>query len=587
MDNTKIENKRSWWRKILYVVGIDALSIKGWNVHLRPRFFIIIASIFGFFFISLLAVGKYSTSPSFCNSCHIMEPYYNAWNKSAHSHVACIDCHYPPGTPRTILWKKFQAMSQIVKYVTRTYSSKPFAEIEDSSCLRSGCHTTGGLKGRFISKNGIKFDHKEHIAKLKNGKQLKCVTCHSQIVVGRHVEVTYDSCYLCHLKEKNGEIDFKLFGRCLGCHEVPKKTFELDNMTYNHETFIKNKGVSCRDCHLEVVQGSGEVPLERCFACHNQPEKLSQYENVAFIHNNHITEHNVACFHCHHEIRHGFIYEKGKSNAVNLDSNHLKLATLENKRKEKRPPTLTFKCSHCHKGNHSSQLSIYSGDVVSLGLPEMPSPMFLAHVDCIGCHYYNRLEMEEGDFNGETLSASDKSCIKCHGLKFKGIWEKTAKELKKTLTKLSSKIEAVDAAIINSSLPQDELGKINEKMKKVKLWYDFIYTSKGEHNIYLASWIIRQSDALLNEIEKSMDAKFANISSLPLISGRYCSSLCHFKVGIKPKMKVNAFGKEMSHMGHAATIACVECHNIGSHKSITLKDGIQETVCIKCHDDKK
>ena len=32
-------------------------------------------------------------------------------------------------------------MSQVVKYVTRTYSSKPFAQIDDSACLREGCHS--------------------------------------------------------------------------------------------------------------------------------------------------------------------------------------------------------------------------------------------------------------------------------------------------------------------------------------------------------------------------------------------------------------------------------------------------------------
>jgi len=35
-----------------------------------------------------------------------------------------------------------QALSQVAKYVTRTYSSKPYAEISDESCLRKGCHET-------------------------------------------------------------------------------------------------------------------------------------------------------------------------------------------------------------------------------------------------------------------------------------------------------------------------------------------------------------------------------------------------------------------------------------------------------------
>src|SRR5208282_1335144 len=100
---------------------------------------------------------------------HIMEPYYQAWKSSAHNGVACVECHYPPGSPQTILWKKFQALSQVAKYVTRTYSSKPFAEVEDQSCMRSGCHSTRLLEGTIITKTKIKFNHREHLTRLRRG----------------------------------------------------------------------------------------------------------------------------------------------------------------------------------------------------------------------------------------------------------------------------------------------------------------------------------------------------------------------------------------------------------------------------------
>src|SRR3989338_6674 len=94
---------------------------------------LVVATLFG----SLGGLVHYSESPSFCKSCHIMEPYYKAWKTSKHNFVKCVECHYPPGSPKTLLWKKFQALSQVAKYVTRTYSSKPFAEIPNDSCLRS------------------------------------------------------------------------------------------------------------------------------------------------------------------------------------------------------------------------------------------------------------------------------------------------------------------------------------------------------------------------------------------------------------------------------------------------------------------
>lgn len=38
----------------------------------------------------------FSTDPSACNNCHIMNPQYDAWLKGSHHHVAgCNDCHLP------------------------------------------------------------------------------------------------------------------------------------------------------------------------------------------------------------------------------------------------------------------------------------------------------------------------------------------------------------------------------------------------------------------------------------------------------------------------------------------------------------
>lgn len=37
-----------------------------------------------------------STDPRACANCHIMQDYYDTWQKSSHHHVAaCVDCHLP------------------------------------------------------------------------------------------------------------------------------------------------------------------------------------------------------------------------------------------------------------------------------------------------------------------------------------------------------------------------------------------------------------------------------------------------------------------------------------------------------------
>src|SRR5690348_14335792 len=42
--------------------------------------------------------ASYMDSPQFCGqSCHVMHPEYTAYKISAHSHVACVECHIGSG----------------------------------------------------------------------------------------------------------------------------------------------------------------------------------------------------------------------------------------------------------------------------------------------------------------------------------------------------------------------------------------------------------------------------------------------------------------------------------------------------------
>ncbi|MEK7721708.1 MAG: NapC/NirT family cytochrome c, partial [Elusimicrobiota bacterium] len=213
--------------------GIRIVPEKKWFVQFTPRFFAFLGVLSLASIVLLAGLAKFSTSPSFCKSCHIMKPYYQAWKTSRHNHVPCVECHYPPGSYKTLLWKKFQALSQVVKYITRTYSSKPYAEVEDASCLSSGCHSTKLLEGKIISREkGIKFDHRPHLTEKRRDRQLHCTSCHSQMVMGNHMEVTYDTCYLCHFKGLGAGKDLKQLGGCLSCHTLPARSFKIGTMAY-------------------------------------------------------------------------------------------------------------------------------------------------------------------------------------------------------------------------------------------------------------------------------------------------------------------------------------------------------------------
>jgi nitrate/TMAO reductase-like tetraheme cytochrome c subunit len=259
--------------------------------------------------VVLAAVGgaglwHVSASPQFCNSCHIMRPYVDAWAASRHAPVACVQCHYPPGL-RDTFRVKFQAVTQVAKWATGTYSSKPFADVEDASCLRSGCHATSELQkpGPRTFGRGVRFEHALHLEAARTGWQLRCTTCHAQVVVNKHFEVERSTCFTCHFKGTRGDRELTPVAGCTSCHVPPEGDILVGSVRFNHGDLVR-RGVACQSCHLNVVEGHGEAPRERCITCHNQPEKLERAADLVRIHAAHVTEKSIDCVRCHNEIKH-------------------------------------------------------------------------------------------------------------------------------------------------------------------------------------------------------------------------------------------------------------------------------------------
>lgn len=535
------------------------------------------------FLLSLGGMVHYSESPGFCNSCHIMGPYFEAWKASKHNKVACVECHYPPSGAKTILWKKFQASTQVVKYITRTYSSKPFAEVEDASCLRSGCHSERLLDGLVVDKaKHIRFNHTTHLTRDNEGRQLRCVSCHGQVMLNEHIEVNFKTCYLCHFKGRSSDRDLKPLKGCLSCHELPSQNFTLGNMTYNHREFVTQRGVSCTDCHLNTVHGKGDAPKERCVDCHNTHEKLEQYGDVTALHKSHVAGHSIGCFRCHNELLHGFAEHEDQ------EILHIRKSTssiFSNAAPRQQELGAHIECANCHKDKHSGQAEMYSGQARFLGLPEMPSPMHAARVACIGCHYDDLPSRKSPDreFLGINYKPSERACVKCHGTKFEGMWGDIKRQLEADVAKLGTKLAAARAGLESSALAGRERAEAQAELGKAARLLRFVRDAHGEHNVYLASRALRDSDGLLSSVGQRAKAALPDTSGLPLVSGLYCATLCHGKVGVQvPPETVSAFGKNMPHKMHTELMGCVQCHDIGGHKKVPLRKDVR-AKCLECH----
>ncbi|NNM05882.1 MAG: hypothetical protein HKO65_12400 [Gemmatimonadetes bacterium] len=480
---------------------------------------------------------EYSAQPGFCNNCHNMEPYYQSWLNSSHNMVPCIECHYAPGIKAEAMGK-VQAANQVVKYVTRTFEEKPWAEIEDAACTREGCHLEQRLG--VVSFEWVRFDHAQHLGELRRGKDLRCTSCHSQIVQGEHLTVTPTTCNLCHFKDRPVG---QPLGGCLGCHPSPPN-LEYKGVPIDHQQIVRDL-VSCSKCHSDVVVGDGMAEEQRCWTCHNLPERMEEFDNPTLIHEIHIAEHNVECQLCHTEIQH-------------------KVVALEE--------TLELDCSGCHRGAHESQRALVAGSG-GHGVEDTPSRMFLARVTCESCH---ALPGNIPGHEGVTV-AGEATCLSCHGVEFAGILGGWQQELELRQEAVSDVVARVRRALGNRPAAHTDslLLQAEENLELVRV-------GRGAHNVPYADGLLRAAAALAREaaVAGGADPRLASVNlGQPLEEGS-CQS-CHF--GVDGGGEVFWEGRRFPHRRHTvnAGFDCQACHTpMDDHGGLTLTS---TGTCDSCH----
>lgn len=465
-DSKNEPKKRDYFNMCFSPLGIHKED-KWYEIHLKRRFFMIIGVLFIMFLLFNAFMFSYTTKPEFCKSCHIMEPYYKAWKTSNHSKVAgCVDCHYPKGTG--ILPQKMRAMSQVVQYVTRTYRPRPHAEVPDANCLQEGCHQTRLLQGKIKSKQGIMFDHTPHLTEVRRGKQLQCTSCHSQIMVGTHMQVTFTTCYLCHFRDhKPSRTELPLAG-CTKCHAPPAEPVKVaEDLTFTHNDYVQKPGVECLDCHLDSVDGNGLAPKERCFDCHNSPERIDQYDNYEFVHKNHVADHKIECGACHLAIQHKIGASKRTAGS----------------------------CAQCHDQGHDATSRLYAGKWPGT-TEEKPSTMSRLHVQCIACH--NKREKTEA-YNPVHYSADPEACNNCHGEGFSDYIEQWKSDIEKLIAQIEPQIKSLESVVNAKPKEDNERKKLEKIVADARSELDFIRAARGVHNYDLAAEKLNNLDNLLKD----------------------------------------------------------------------------------------
>lgn len=493
-----------------------------------------------------LIVGvEISSQPSFCGSCHVMKPYYTSWETSSHNDVACVECHIPPGIGSEIR-KKYEALSMVASYFTGTYGTNPWAEVPDESCLRPGCHEQRLLIGRELVRN-VLFDHRPHLTELRREKRLRCTSCHSQIVQGKHIAVTESTCFLCHFKDVTLN---EGTAQCTLCHETPETIITTAGLRFDHAD-VKRFDMECTLCHAEVVQGNGEVPRNRCLTCHSEPARLARYGETEFLHKMHVTEHKVECLSCHIDIQH---------------------------RVPEQLEAVGTSCETCHVGGmHSPQRDLYVG-IAGKAVQPRASAMYLAGVRCEGCHLVTR--------EGRRL-ASEVSCMSCHGARFfeiYQIWQGTLAERTQRVREEHLNVKAwIAAEIEEAQSPSEKLERYDpalELLHRAEENIAFVERAHAVHNPGYALEILWQAH---EDLQQALPAAgLAPTLEPPWLRLPYetrCTA-CHLDaVGITKEIQ----GRTFRHETHAVAggVACSTCHQDLRYQD--PEHGTRKLDCTGCH----
>ena len=466
---------------------------------------------------------KATSTPGFCVSCHVMRPYFEAWETSTHNFIECTVCHVPPGIQGTIE-HKFQALSMVANYMTGLYKrSKPWAEVDDAACLQ--CHETRLLKG-VENYKGVVFDHEPHLTQPRRDRQLRCTSCHAQIVQGEHISVTETTCFLCHFKPDPVTGKVTDLAKCTHCHTPPVGKAAADS-SHDH-TDVLTRNIDCSSCHKTAISGDGFVPIDRCNSCHAEVEHMEKYNDRDFVHQMHVTEHKVECTSCHTVIRHG-----------------KKVESLE---------TAKEQCSACHGQPDRAIERVWNGDLP--GIQATPQVMASVGMTCTSCHN------EPIHQNGEGFGKP--TCTPCHTSEYDQLWPKWREPVMRALENLEKRVAA---------LPEPDRAQMKQAL-------DVYRRGNPLHNPDLVKALearLSNGKPLVSEAKIGGCASChpAALSAAPLYNGKRVDHSIH----------VAAVGScESCHSAgeanHGAIILsqdqCNQCHHRGADKA--------NFKCESCHD---
>lgn len=304
-----------------------------------------------------------------------------------------------------------------------------------------------------------------------------------------------------------------------------------------------------------------------CVQCHAEPKILQSKYTSEEIHLNHVSTHKVECFRCHATINHFIPRPEG--------------SPLSGKKQVKKAGLSGYhydsNCIKCHDmDEHTAKRNMFMGKGTK-DLADLPSPMFLAHLDCASCH------IALSDSNGITKGIKRngfkdiiQSCNDCHGPGY----DDMAKHWKKLLTAESDKTEKSLLKARNTLMAYKNDGRFSQVSQLLALAernLQFTNDGRGLHNIDYALKLLTDSQGKIEEALAMVVPKYV---TKKITSPTGCTELCHNCVECIETKPVPFGNVQFPHDVHVSDegLACLDCHTPRERHGHTLMKG-----CSSCH----
>ncbi|HHT9136376.1 MAG TPA: hypothetical protein ACFYEK_03935 [Candidatus Wunengus sp. YC60] len=322
-------------------------KVKKSNKRIAIKLAIFSAVAAGTVVFTLLFTATRPKHIQYCAKCHnnvsLPISFNNTCKNPLSKDVTCIECHTHKNKGTSVM----------------------AVEIRDEHCTTESCHPLDKLTEKSVPYKTIKpFQHKTHCVSNRNqiteNLKPRCISCHASLGGDKHFGIDEKTCNTCHFIDTQKPLytqDKMPISECILCHDHVKKTVDIYDKTFNHDTYEGNKKVSCTDCHFNTIQGNGKVDKQSCYQCHSTI--ANNFNSASDMHYNHIVKRKTTCTPCHTSVTHGWI----------------KLCS-ENQRSDQ---LLT------PAADYNVQNMIMMG-VGGVGVKCEPDPMYLATLNCSACH---------------------------------------------------------------------------------------------------------------------------------------------------------------------------------------------------------